>query len=182
MPRQVNQTIEEAAGEAVRQALREHTGDILVFLPGLREINRTASLLEERLPGSAYLALLHGGLDLKLQDKAIHPAPDGKRKIVLATSIAETSLTLEGVRVVIDSGLSRVPRFEPATGLTRLETVRAARSSVALLAIVLFAATAVQIWIRSTKRDWRAALRLVEAGGLLVAAFVCAANYVFFVV
>ena len=77
------------------------------------------------------IVALYGALDAREQDRAISPAPAGRRKVVLATSIAETSLTIEGVRVVIDSGLSRVPRYEPDVGLTRLETVRVSRTAAA---------------------------------------------------
>ncbi len=109
--------------QAIRKAIREETGDILAFLPGVGEIRRTEQLLaEESL--SAIIHLLYGDLPFKQQQDAILPRKDGQRKIVLATSIAETSLTIEGIRVVIDSGLSRVPRFDPRSGLTRLETVR----------------------------------------------------------
>ena len=122
--------IEEAVADAVLRALAAEDGSLLVFLPGAREIRRTEMLLRERIrdPG-ILLAPLYGALDRAAQDAAIEPAPVGRRKIVLATSIAETSLTIECVRVVIDSGLSRVPRFEPGVGLTRLETVRVSRAS-----------------------------------------------------
>ncbi|WP_420478494.1 ATP-dependent helicase HrpB [Brevundimonas sp. FT23028] len=120
---------EEAVARAVRQALTEETGSILVFLPGQGEIHRTARALGDRLPAQVDLVQLYGGLDKGEQDRAIEPAAPGRRKIVLATSVAETSLTIEGVRVVIDGGLSRVPRFEPSSGLTRLATVKVSRSS-----------------------------------------------------
>ncbi len=114
------------AGEvsrAVRTAIRETQGDILVFLPGTAEIRRTAELLEsENLPVVLYP--LYGDLNFKKQQEAILPDAQGRRKVVLATSLAETSLTIEGVSVVVDSGYSRVPRFDPRSGLTRLETVR----------------------------------------------------------
>ncbi|RZJ93566.1 MAG: ATP-dependent helicase HrpB, partial [Brevundimonas sp.] len=122
--------VEDAVARAVRQALEEETGSILVFLPGQGEIHRTAQRLADsvRRPDVDVVAL-YGALDKGEQDRAIQPAPAGRRKVVLATSIAETSLTIEGVRVVIDGGLSRVPRFDPASGLTRLATVRVSRSS-----------------------------------------------------
>jgi ATP-dependent helicase HrpB len=123
--------LEEDMARAVIRALREEEGSILVFLPGQAEIRRAAQLLEERgLPPNVALAPLYGALDRGEQDRAIARPPAGRRKIVLATSIAETSLTIEGVRVVIDSGLSRAPRFEPGLGLTRLETIRASRANV----------------------------------------------------
>jgi len=128
--RNAAERIEDAAARAVRLALGEQTGSVLVFLPGQGEIHRTAQRLREavRAP-SVDIAPLYGALDAKEQDRAIRPAEPGRRKVVLATSVAETSLTIEGVRVVIDGGLSRVPRFEASSGLTRLATVRVSRSS-----------------------------------------------------
>ncbi|MEJ6790602.1 ATP-dependent helicase HrpB [Brevundimonas sp. BR2-1] len=128
--RNAAERIEDAAARAVRLALGEQTGSVLVFLPGQGEIHRTAQRLREagRDP-SVDIAPLYGALDAKEQDRAIRPAEPGRRKVVLATSVAETSLTIEGVRVVIDGGLSRVPRFEASSGLTRLATVRVSRSS-----------------------------------------------------
>ncbi|HYC25062.1 MAG TPA: ATP-dependent helicase HrpB, partial [Roseiarcus sp.] len=121
--------IEEDVARVVLAALRAEAGSILVFLPGQAEILRTASLLAERLPVEAIdIAPLYGAMDREAQIKAISPSPGGRRKIVLATSIAETSLTIEGVRIVVDSGLARVPRFEPDVGLTRLETRRVSRA------------------------------------------------------
>ncbi|MDP3371125.1 MAG: ATP-dependent helicase HrpB, partial [Brevundimonas sp.] len=122
--------IEDAVARTVVQALGEEVGSVLVFLPGQGEIHRTAQRLAERLRDPAVdVVPLYGALDRETQDRAIEPAPAGRRKVVLATSVAETSLTIEGVRVVIDGGLSRVPRFEPSSGLTRLATVRVSRSS-----------------------------------------------------
>jgi len=120
---------EDAVARAVRQALSDETGSILVFLPGQGEIHRVVRALGERLPANADVVPLYGALDKGEQDRAIEPAAPGRRKIVLATSVAETSLTIQGVRVVIDGGLSRVPRFEPSSGLTRLATVRVSKSS-----------------------------------------------------
>ena len=112
------------------RALRADPGSVLVFLPGAAEIRRTESALNERLDDPAIdVVALYGALEAELQDRAIAPAPPGRRKVVLATSIAETSLTIEGVRIVVDSGLARVPRYEPDVGLTRLETVRVSRAS-----------------------------------------------------
>ena len=127
--RPANMRIEDAMAAACRDVLAEEPGSVLAFLPGQREIERTAELLNGRVPADVDIVPLYGGLDGKAQDVAIRPAPAGRRKLVLATSIAETSITIDGVRVVIDSGLSRLPRYEPATGLTRLETVRASRAS-----------------------------------------------------
>lgn len=113
----------------VRRALREETGDILVFLPGAAEITRVADALSESMPSDIALHPLYGDLPLPQQQAAILPDPQGRRKVVLATTIAETSLTIEGVRIVIDAGLSRVPRFDPRSGLTRLETVQVTRDA-----------------------------------------------------
>ncbi|MCA3631135.1 MAG: ATP-dependent helicase HrpB [Methylobacterium sp.] len=122
--------IEEQVAGAILAALRGERGSILAFLPGQGEIERVARLLEEaKLPADTDLCPLFGALDFARQDAAICPAPAARRKIVLATSIAETSLTIEGVRIVVDSGLARVPRHEPDLGLSRLETVRVSRAS-----------------------------------------------------
>jgi ATP-dependent helicase HrpB len=122
--------IEEQVADAVLRAGRAEPGSMLVFLPGQGEIRRTAALLGERISDAAVdLVPLYGALDRAEQDRAVSPAAPGRRKIVLTTSIAETSLTIEGVRVVIDSGLARVPVYEPDIGLTRLVTVRVSRAA-----------------------------------------------------
>ncbi|MET3527712.1 ATP-dependent helicase HrpB [Phenylobacterium koreense] len=122
--------LEERVTRAVQRALAEETGSVLVFLPGQGEILRTADLLSEQVKRpDVVIAPLYGAMDPADQDRAISPSEPGLRKVVLATSIAETSLTIEGVRVVIDSGLARVPRFDPASGLTRLATVRVSRAA-----------------------------------------------------
>jgi ATP-dependent helicase HrpB len=130
LPREARTPIEPQIADAVVRALRADGGSVLVFLPGQAEIRRTETLLKERVSDPAVdIVALYGALDAQVQDRAIEPAPPGRRKVVLATSIAETSLTIEGVRIVIDSGLARVPRYEPGTGLTRLETVRVSRAA-----------------------------------------------------
>ncbi|HEU4588211.1 MAG TPA: ATP-dependent helicase HrpB [Gemmatimonadales bacterium] len=122
--------LEATTAAAVLDALAHEDGDVLVFLPGSGEIRRVAERLAEAAPGPAVRVLpLYGDLPAADQEAAIQPSPPGRRKVVLATSIAETSLTIEGVRVVIDAGLSRVPRFSPRTGMTRLETVRVSRAA-----------------------------------------------------
>ncbi|PZR32305.1 MAG: ATP-dependent helicase HrpB [Azospira oryzae] len=113
---------------AIRKALREEEGDVLAFLPGAGEINRTQQLLDEE-GVAAKIHPLFGDLPFKQQQEAILPRSDGQRKIVLATSIAETSLTIEGIRIVIDSGMARVPRFDPRSGLTHLETIRVTKDA-----------------------------------------------------
>lgn len=128
--RNPSERFEEAVARACQNALGEETGSVLVFLPGQGEIHRVARLVNDRLRlPNVDVVPLYGGLDRGEQDRAIEPAAPGRRKLVLATSVAETSLTIEGVRVVIDGGLSRVPRFEPSSGLTRLATVKVSRSS-----------------------------------------------------
>jgi ATP-dependent helicase HrpB len=122
--------IEAQVADAISRALRADTGSILAFLPGAAEIRRTETRLREAVTAPAVgIYPLFGALDANVQDEAISPAPAGHRKVVLATSIAETSITIDGVRVVIDSGLARVPRYEPDVGLTRLETVRVSRAA-----------------------------------------------------
>jgi len=122
--------IERQVADAVERGLRAETGSMLVFLPGAGEIRRTEMLLKDRVrENNVDVVALYGALDAREQDRAISPSLPGRRKIVLATSIAETSLTIEGVRIVVDSGLSRVPRYEPDVGLTRLETIRVSRAA-----------------------------------------------------
>lgn len=119
-----------AVAGAIRKSLVETSGDILVFLPGAPEIHSVRRELDQvHLPSDVDLVALHGSLQPGEQDRAIAPGSHGRRKVVLATSIAETSLTIEGVRVVIDSGLARRSRFSPRTGMSRLETVRVSRAS-----------------------------------------------------
>jgi ATP-dependent helicase HrpB len=128
-PPRADTRIEGAVVATILAALRDDTGDVLVFLPGAGEIRRVEASLGERDIGSALVLPLYGALTHDAQDRAIRPDPHGRRKVVLSTSIAETSLTIDGVHVVIDAGLSRVPRFSPSTALTRLETVRVSRAS-----------------------------------------------------
>jgi ATP-dependent helicase HrpB len=128
--RSARERIEPQMADAISRALADEQVSVLAFLPGAAEIRRTAERLGETIRDSSVdIVQLYGALDAETQDRAIAPAPAGRRKVVLATSIAETSLTIEGVRVVVDSGLARVPRYEPAVGLTRLETVRVSRAS-----------------------------------------------------
>ncbi|KAI95067.1 ATP-dependent helicase [Rhodomicrobium udaipurense JA643] len=128
--RDANARIEDQMADAVMRAWRAEAGSILAFLPGQGEIRRVEERLKERIADPAVVvAPLYGAMDAKAQDLALEPARAGGRKIVLATSIAETSITIEGVRVVIDCGLARVPRFESDVGVTRLETVRVSRAA-----------------------------------------------------
>jgi len=128
--REAGVVIEKQVADTVARALRADPGSILAFLPGQAEIRRTEMLLKELVKDPAVdVVTLYGALDAQTQDRAISPAPAGRRKVVLATSISETSLTIEGVRIVVDSGVARVPRYEPDVGLTRLETVRVSRAA-----------------------------------------------------
>lgn len=129
-PPRPGQRLEGHVAGVVRDALAERDGDALVFLPGAAEIHRVQRALHAGpLPAGTEVVPLFGALDGDAQDRAIAPSPPGRRKVVLATSIAETSLTIEGVRIVVDAGLARVPRYSPATGMTRLETIRVPRPS-----------------------------------------------------
>ncbi len=121
--------IEDAMAAAIRRALSEADGGVLAFLPGVAEIERTAERLAN-LPEAIVIHELHGSRDPAAQRAAIRPEPDGRRKLVLATSIAETSLTLDGIRIVVDSGLARRPRYDRGAGMTRLMTERASQAAV----------------------------------------------------
>ncbi|MFK3725309.1 ATP-dependent helicase HrpB [Pseudomonas monteilii] len=130
-PTQPGEFIEPRVVQACLEALDEQTGSLLVFLPGQAEIRRVQQTLDEALGQTPQVQVcpLHGELDLSAQRAAIDPAPPGQRKVVLATNLAETSITIEGVRVVIDAGLERTPRFDPRSGMTRLDTQRISRAS-----------------------------------------------------
>ncbi|AMA44595.1 ATP-dependent helicase HrpB [Pseudomonas alabamensis] len=130
-PTQPGEFIEPRVVQACLEALDEQTGSLLVFLPGQAEIRRVQQALDEALGQTPQVQVcpLHGELDLNAQRAAIDPAPPGQRKVVLATNLAETSITIEGVRVVIDAGLERTPRFDPRSGMTRLDTQRISRAS-----------------------------------------------------
>jgi ATP-dependent helicase HrpB len=130
-PFQPGEFIEPRVVQTVLDALGSESGSLLVFLPGQAEIRRVNQQLADAIGerSDVMLCPLHGELDLNAQRAAIEPAPPGKRKVVLATNIAETSLTIDGVRVVVDAGLARVPRFDPGSGMTRLDTQRISRAS-----------------------------------------------------
>jgi ATP-dependent helicase HrpB len=124
-------SIADAVAAAVRRALAEETGSALAFLPGQGEIRRAAEHLREAVRDPAIdIVELHGGLDAQSQRSAIRPTATGRRKVVLATAIAQTSVTIDGVRIVVDCGLERLPRYDAGAGVTRLETVRASRATV----------------------------------------------------
>src|SRR3989344_4769362 len=128
LPRDPEGPLAQTACDVVMDALEKHAGDVLVFLPGAWEIRRAQELLQARLGSRADVFPLYGDLPWETQDRAIQPS-SGRRKIVLATPIAETSLTIEGVRVVVDGGFARVPQFDAGSGLPRLTTVRISRAS-----------------------------------------------------
>ncbi|HEX9259449.1 MAG TPA: ATP-dependent helicase HrpB [Acidimicrobiales bacterium] len=127
VPRGKDERLEPPIAAVVRRSLADDGGDALVFLPGMAEIRRTADLLDG-IDG-VDVRPLHGSLSLAEQDAALAPSPPGRRRVVLSTDIAETSLTVEGVRIVVDSGLARAPRFDARTGMTRLRTIPITRSS-----------------------------------------------------
>ncbi len=129
IPRTPAKNVEDDIATAVRRALRDDMGDLLVFLPGAIEIRRTRERLSTGLEGSIDVLPLYGDLSQTEQDRALTPAASDRRKVVLATSIAETSLTIEGVRVVIDAGLMRRAQFDPNSGMSRLTTTRVARAA-----------------------------------------------------
>ncbi|MGF7050464.1 ATP-dependent helicase HrpB [Paenibacillus sp. DS2015] len=129
-PQTANSLLEKSVTSVILNCLTNHQGHILVFLPGVREIRRVARLLKSStVPSNAVIRVLYGQLPLVEQDAALQPEPDGRRKIVLATSIAETSLTIEGVRVVIDSGLMRTEAFSPRSGMSHLKTVKVSKAA-----------------------------------------------------
>jgi len=121
--------IEPQVADTIVRAMRAEAGSLLAFLPGAAEIRRTQNLLDGRTEPATDVVALYGALTGDEQDRAIAPARAGRRKIVLATSIAETSITIQGVRMVVDCGLARAPRYEPDVGVTRLETVRVSRAA-----------------------------------------------------
>ena len=129
-PARRDEALESQARRAVEHALATHPGDVLVFLPGQREIARTgAALAAAALPAGTEVLALHGELPVEQQSRVLQPAPDGRRRVVLATNVAESSVTLPGVRVVIDSGLAREPRFDPNSGFSRLDAVAISQAS-----------------------------------------------------
>ena len=127
-PARRDEALERHAARAVREALETHPGDVLVFLPGQREIARTAAALDAG-PLGADVLQLHGELPVEQQSRVLQPDPDGHRRVVLATNVAESSVTLPGVRVVVDAGLAREPRFDPNSGFSRLEVASISQAS-----------------------------------------------------
>ena len=129
-PARREESPEAQARRAVEQALAQHPGDVLVFLPGQREIARVSAALEHAaLPPAVEVLALHGELPVEQQSRVLQPGAEGSRRVVLATNVAESSVTLPGVRVVIDSGLAREPRFDPVSGFSRLDAVAISQAS-----------------------------------------------------
>jgi ATP-dependent helicase HrpB len=128
-PARRDEALEAQARRAVEQALAEHPGDVLVFLPGQREISRVQAALEPVLGDEVGVLPLHGELPVEQQSRVLQPDPDGRRRVVLATNVAESSVTLPGVRVVIDAGLAREPRYDPNSGFSRLDVVPVSQAS-----------------------------------------------------
>ncbi|MEZ5383447.1 MAG: ATP-dependent helicase HrpB [Microthrixaceae bacterium] len=175
-PRHSRDRLEAAVAAAVQAALMDQDGDVLVFLPGMAEILRTQRALAQ-LPAVGAQAVdvhvLHGSMPAEAQDEAVGPAPAGRRKVVLSTDLAETSITVEGVRSVVDAGLARVPRFDPGNGMTRLTTVSASRASAdqrAGRAGRLAPGTAYRLWSKlehaSRPRHIPAEITQVDLAGL----------------
>lgn len=128
-PAAANRHLAESVAALVQRALREQPGSVLVFLPGIGEIRRVQQLLEGAVTDDVDICPLAGALSTAEQDAALAPSPAGRRRVVLSTDIAESSLTVDGVRVVVDSGMARVPQFDQRTGMTRLVTVSTSRAS-----------------------------------------------------
>ncbi|SBV37220.1 hypothetical protein STPYR_12150 [uncultured Stenotrophomonas sp.] len=128
-PARRDEALEAQARRAVEHALENHPGDVLVFLPGQREIARLLTALESTLPGATEVLPLHGELPVERQSHVLQPAADGRRRVVLATNVAESSVTLPGVRVVVDAGLAREPRYDPNSGFSRLDAVAVSQAS-----------------------------------------------------
>lgn len=159
-PRETVGRLADIMAAALRSALTERTGDILAFLPGSGEIRRVQQLLQaDAMCADISIHPLYGDLPRDAQDKALQPDVSGRRKIVLATPIAETSLTIEGITTVVDSGWARVPRFDPNSGLTRLDTVRISRASAEQRtgrAGRLSPGHSYRLWTESTQRGLQA--------------------------
>lgn len=171
-PARRDESLESQARRATEQALTQHPGDVLVFLPGQREIARLGAALEAAaLPPATDVLALHGELPVEQQSRVLQPAPDGRRRVVLATNVAESSVTLPGVRVVIDSGLAREPRFDPNSGFSRLDAVAISQASAeqrAGRAGRVAAGRAWRLWPESQRLDAqrRPEIAQVELAGL----------------
>ena len=166
-----DETIEVQARRAIEQAVQAHPGDVLVFLPGQREIARVATMLADVLPQDIVVLALHGELPVERQSEALQSDPQGRRRVVLATNVAESSVTLPGVRVVVDSGLAREPSYDPNSGFSRLEVTSISQASAdqrAGRAGRVAEGWAYRLWPPSQRLDpqRRPEIALVELGSL----------------
>ncbi len=170
-PARREETTEVQARRAIEHAVQAHPGDVLVFLPGQREIARVHALLADALPQDIAVLALHGELPVEKQSEALQPDPQGRRRVVLATNVAESSVTLPGVRVVVDSGLAREPSYDPNSGFSRLEVANISQASAdqrAGRAGRVAEGWAYRLWPQSQRLDpqRRPEIALVELGAL----------------
>ncbi|MTI72101.1 MAG: ATP-dependent helicase HrpB [Stenotrophomonas sp.] len=170
-PARRDEALEAQARRAVEHALAAHAGDVLVFLPGQREIARVQAALEPVLPAATDVLPLHGELPVEQQSRVLQPDPDGRRRVVLATNVAESSVTLPGVRVVVDAGLAREPRYDPNSGFSRLDAVAISQASAdqrAGRAGRVAAGWALRLWPQSQRLEpqRRPEMAQVELAGL----------------
>ena len=170
-PARRDETTEVQARRAIEHAVQSHPGDVLVFLPGQREIARVHALLADALPQDIVVLALHGELPVEKQSEALQPDPQGRRRVVLATNVAESSVTLPGVRVVVDSGLAREPSYDPNSGFSRLEVTNISQASAdqrAGRAGRVAEGWAYRLWPQSQRLDpqRRPEIALVELGAL----------------
>jgi ATP-dependent helicase HrpB len=170
-PARRDESLEVQVRRAVEHAVQTHPGDVLVFLPGQREIARVDAMLAEVLPRDVVVLALHGELPVEKQSEALQPDPQGRRRVVLATNVAESSVTLPGVRVVIDSGLARAPSYDPNSGFSRLEVASISQASAdqrAGRAGRVADGWAYRLWPQSQRLDpqRRPEIALVELGAL----------------
>lgn len=170
-PARRDEALEAQARRAVEHALAAHAGDVLVFLPGQREIARVQAALEPVLPAAMDVLPLHGELPVEQQSRVLQPDPDGRRRVVLATNVAESSVTLPGVRVVVDAGLAREPRYDPNSGFSRLDAVAISQASAdqrAGRAGRVAAGWALRLWPQSQRLEpqRRPEMAQVELAGL----------------
>ncbi len=170
-PARRDEALEAQARRAVEHALAAHPGDVLVFLPGQREIARVQAALEPVLPAATDVLPLHGELPVEQQSRVLQPDPDGRRRVVLATNVAESSVTLPGVRVVVDAGLAREPRYDPNSGFSRLDAVAISQASAdqrAGRAGRVAAGWALRLWPQSQRLEpqRRPEMAQVELAGL----------------
>ncbi|NCT72410.1 MAG: ATP-dependent helicase HrpB [Xanthomonadaceae bacterium] len=166
-----DEPVELHAKRAIEHALAQHPGDVLVFLPGQREIVRVEAMLADVLPRDIVVLALHGELPVEKQSEALQPDPQGRRRVVLATNVAESSVTLPGVRVVVDSGLAREPSYDPNSGFSRLEVASISQASAdqrAGRAGRVADGWAYRLWPQSQRLDpqRRPEIALVELGAL----------------